>query len=135
MTAPYFLTLAPIDSSLPAQTVASSTPPTSTSPSSLEADDKSRDVPEPTVTGMTSSVDIAMIRIRTAWIRARATVMDGSRGVQHAQLALTRVLEAWRTERAAVMASSESTAPPSITYLPAACSWISSLPGWPGTSL
>ncbi|KAE8216750.1 hypothetical protein CF319_g8905 [Tilletia indica] len=153
------------NSLLPSSAVLSSTPATSSPSSSFDTDDARLDVLETTVTGVTSSADIALMRIRSAWSRARAAVLDGSRGVQHAQLALTRVLDAWRTERAAVTASPGTPAssarlslprpksddsplhsygsttsplvctPLSFQSLPAACSMISPFHGWPGTFL
>ncbi|KAE8242670.1 hypothetical protein A4X13_0g7063 [Tilletia indica] len=55
-----------------------------------------------------SSVDIAMGRVRTAWMRARAELLTVPRDVQHAQVATSRVLRAWQTARAAIACSSAS---------------------------
>ncbi|KAE8215102.1 hypothetical protein CF319_g9040 [Tilletia indica] len=57
-----------------------------------------------------TSVDIALQRIRSAWVKARTDLLHLPRGVRTAQLAASRVLRAWQTERAAVGCSTSSAA-------------------------
>ncbi|KAE8214877.1 hypothetical protein CF326_g9762 [Tilletia indica] len=56
----------------------------------------------PVVTSATASADIALRRIRSAWVQARAELMHVQHGVQSAQLATSRVLRFWRDARAEI---------------------------------
>ncbi|KAE8220524.1 hypothetical protein CF326_g8738 [Tilletia indica] len=54
------------------------------------------------VTHIMESVEAAVDRVRTAWMRLRAELLHIPRDVQHAQAATSRALWTWQTARAAI---------------------------------